>query len=602
MHEVLGYIARMDFMNHLTGWFTIAFSAVLLIWHHVLVKKEKEERAWRIWSVLCFAPLIMCAVHFYLNCYKGNESFSVKLYFPMYAGALALIVLCILRKKKVLFKIAAVLTVLVSFAGFGYMVFNLLADYHLPHIANYSRYSYVESFDKIMSDMKKNYVLNDWKQIDYDMIRAEIMPKVEEAERNHDSKAYYKALVEYISYFHDGHISIESFSNAGAAAVKEAEIEMAGNDYGFALFTVDSGETIAVMVEKGSAAESAGIRSGTVITKWNGVDIDKAIEEADYPLGDEAPVKANFDRIKAIYFPGLSSGKVEVSFIGPDSTEKTVSLDIIGNYSKRLNSALGKFTHLGLVATFDIEEYRKLSEEEQQAIRKRYKEERENYRTKMLSDDCGYIVFNSEFYDTAGDVIADIKGEYPEIKEMVNSKLLQLKSQGMKRLIIDARNNTGGYPLITCELVSLFTDHEIPMDMEGNNIRKVKADGRWSDLEVIVLTNMNCCSSGDGLIYAFLQCPNVTVMGMTTSMGIFQSVGGSCVTTDSEFMLTYPMFPSNDSAGVPMIDTKPDRVTRIPIDVMIPVTAKACETIFEGDSDADYEIDFALAYFKRERD
>ena len=597
MQEILGYIAKMDFIHHFTGWFIIVFSIILMIWHHVLVKKDKDAKAWRIWSIMCFVPLILCAVHFYLNLYKGNVSFSLSLYPYMYSGALALIIMCFLKNRKVLYKIAAVLTILASFAGFGYTVFKLLADEHTPHIANFTRSGYVECFDKIMSDMKKNYVLNDWKEIDYDKIRADLMPRVEEAEKNHDAKAYYKVLVEYVNYFHDGHISLDSCSDIGSRIAKEADEELAGNDYGFALFTVDSGETIAVTVEEGSAAEKAGIRFGTIITKWNGVDINKAIEEADYVLGTAEPVKANFDRIKAIYFPGLSSGKVEVSFIGPDSTEKTVSLDSIGNYSKRLRSTVGCFNHEGLRATFNIEEFKKLPDEEKKAVYKQLKEERENYRSKMISDECGYIVFNSEFYNTTGDVIADIKGEYPEIKELVNSKLQEMKSQGMKRLIIDARNNSGGYPLISCELVSLFTDHEIDMDMEGKNIRKVKVDGRWKDLDVIVLTNMNCASSGDGLMYAFLRCPNVTVMGMTTSMGIFQSVGGLCVTTNSEFMLSYPVFPSNDANGVPMIDTKPDRITRVPIDVMIPVTAKACETIFDGNSDTDYEIDYALAYF-----
>ena len=39
MHEVIGYILYMDFMNHFTGWFIILFSIILLIWHHILVKK-----------------------------------------------------------------------------------------------------------------------------------------------------------------------------------------------------------------------------------------------------------------------------------------------------------------------------------------------------------------------------------------------------------------------------------------------------------------------------------------------------------------------------------------------------------------------------------
>ena len=109
---------------------------------------------------------------------------------------------------------------------------------------------------------------------------------------------------------------------------------------------------------------------------------------------------------------------------------------------------------------------------------------------------------------------------------------------------------------------------------------------------------MYCASSGDGLVYAFLQCPNVTVMGMTTSEGIFQAIGGVCVTPGSEFELRYPIVSAIDADGNPMIDTGTDRVTRVPLDVMIPVTAEACEIIFDGDDDTDYELNYALEYFE----
>lgn len=597
MYEILDYISHIDLLTHFTGWFTIVFCVIMLVSHRVLVKKKKGVKAWRIWSILCFVPLILCAVHFYFSSFKGMEMFSVKLYFPMYAGALALIVLCFLRNTKILYKIVAVLTLLASIGGFGYSVFQRLANYNLAHIGNFSRCGYVESFEKIMADMQQNYVMNEWKEIDYDEIRASIMPKVEEAERNNDPKAYYKALLEYVNYFHDGHICLSGYSNKGYSIVTEVYKELAGNDYGFALFTIDSGETIAILVEEGSAADQGGISFGTVITKWNGVDIDEAIENADYFLGTEAPVKANFDRVKAIYFPGLSEGTVEVSFIGPDLNEKTISLESIGSYSKRLEYALGSFNHEGLISSFDRDEYLKLSEEEQKAYIAKIREQRENYRTKMISDNCGYIVFNSEDYDLVGDVIAYAKDDYPEIRELVNSKLEELRDQGMEHLIIDARNNTGGYSLILCELVSLFTNHEIAMESSDQFRRSVKVDGRWSDLDVIVLTNMNCCSSGDGLVYAFLQCPNVTVMGMTNSMGIYQSIGGVCITPNSEFELSYPLIPSTDADGIPMIDTRSDRESRVPIDVLIPVTYEACEIIFDGDDDTDYEVDYALEYF-----
>ena len=598
MLDMLDYIFRMDFLTLFTGFFTIGFSIILLISHHVLTKKNKGARGWKIWSALCFVPLILCAVHFYFSSFKGMESFSIKLYLPMYSASLILVILCLLRNRKILYTIVSVLVVLASLAGFGYMIFKRLAKNQMGQIGNFSRCSYVESFDLIMADMQQHYVMNEWKDIDYDEIRACIMPKVEEAERNNDPKAYYAALLEYVNMFHDGHMSITGFSEEGMQIVSEVNKELAGNDYGFALFTVDSGETIAILVEEGSAAEQGGISFGTVITKWNGVDIDEAIEGADYFLGTGAPVKANFDRVKAMYFPGLSEGRIEVSFIGNDSKEKTISLDSIGNYSKRLNLALSCFVHNVLIGTFDRAEYMSLSDEEKNAFKAQVKAVRENYRTKMLSDDCGYIVFNSESYDDVGDVIASAKDEYPEIKELVNSKLEDLRAQGMEHLIIDTRNNTGGLSLISRELVSLFTDHEIAMEMSGQNSLTVKVDGRWSDLDVIVLTNMKCCSSGDGLIYAFLQCPNVTVMGMTNSMGIYQAIGGVCITPDSVFSLNYPIIPTYDSDGVIMIDTRSDRVTRMPVDVMIPVTLEACEIIFDGDDDTDYEVDYALDYFR----
>ncbi|MCR5385350.1 MAG: hypothetical protein K6E72_12065 [Saccharofermentans sp.] len=81
-------------------------------------------------------------------------------------------------------------------------------------------------------------------------------------------------------------------------------------------------------------------------------------------------------------------------------------------------------------------------------------------------------------------------------------------------------------------------------------------------------------------------------------MGIYQAIGGVCITPDSVFSLNYPIIPTYDSDGVIMIDTRSDRVSRMPVDVMIPVTLEACEIIFDGDDDTDYEVDYALDYFR----
>lgn len=150
--------------------------------------------------------------------------------------------------------------------GLVFGTFNVTVNHDMIHLCNSSKENYVESFDKIVADMKANYVQNEWKEIDYEKIAAVIKPKVEIAEKNNDAVAYYKAFYEYIGMFHDGHIWIAPLDADGSTISNQVYKEIAGNDYGFSLFTIDTGETIAVMVEEGSEANNLGINSGTVIT------------------------------------------------------------------------------------------------------------------------------------------------------------------------------------------------------------------------------------------------------------------------------------------------------------------------------------------------
>ena len=273
----------------------------------------------------------------------------------------------------------------------------------------------------------------------------------------------------------------------------------------------------------------------------------------------------------------------------------------MGYYDKRMDKTLQRFFNQ---YELDTEAFSLMTDEEREAEFEALKTANENFRTKMLSDNCGYMAISVEEYDTIGDVIAEIKGEYPEITELVNAKLEELQSQGMTELVLDLRNNGGGYPIIMCAAVSLFTNEEIDMGYDALKINgeymniteySVKADGRWADLPVVALTNSYCGSSGDGFVYALSRCPNVTTMGITCSDGIYQSIGGFIVLPDSNLYLHYPIFYALDNNGDLMIDTKADRQTRIPLDEYIPVTKEAALMIF-GENDRDYEAEYAVNF------
>ena len=74
----------------------------------------------------------------------------------------------------------------------------------------------------------------------------------------------------------------------------------------------------------------------------------------------------------------------------------------------------------------------------------------------------------------------------------------------MKKLIIDTRNNGGGFAEVGGAVVALFTNEDLFNYSFGdfkNGIYKktdehyIKANGKWKDFDVIVLTNSECASA-----------------------------------------------------------------------------------------------------------
>lgn len=282
MKLVYSYLATMNRITLLLALCMILYFMGMTIWHMMIKKKNGQMKLWRFSTAI---PFIVCSIHFYFHYFRGNLPLSVSIFFPFYIGAFAMLIWQFFAHTKVIYKISTVFVGIASVFGLVFGVFNMTINHAMIQLGNYSKESYVESFDSLVADMKKHYVQNEWKEIDYDRIVAVIRPKIEEAEKNDDSVAYYKALYEYVGMFHDGHIWIMPENEEASAIQVQAEKELAGYDYGFSLYTIDSGETIAIMVEAECEANNLGIKNGTVITRWNGIDITQAIDEADCILG-----------------------------------------------------------------------------------------------------------------------------------------------------------------------------------------------------------------------------------------------------------------------------------------------------------------------------
>ena len=200
------------------------------------------------------------------------------------------------------------------------------------------------------------------------------------------------------------------------------------------MIRIDDGSVIAVLVEPGCEAATKGIHDGTTIISWDNRDINEAVEDVEciYP-GLSFPVEENEDIFRPIFLAGKGGESVSITFLDDNGDERSISVQKTGNYEDRLSVAIKCLLH-------DDDDY-------------------QNFYSCMLDDRCGYLQITSESYDALGDNISAIKkGYYPELTEYYADLIENLENKGMKYLIIDIRNNGGGYDSVAGALASLFTD------------------------------------------------------------------------------------------------------------------------------------------------
>ena len=130
----------------------------------------------------------------------------------------------------------------------------------------------------------------------------------------------------------------------------------------------------------------------------------------------------------------------------------------------------------------------------------------------MLDQRIGYIAL----YEFAGESYVDFKNGYDALKE-----------QGMDALIIDLRDNGGGWVEDGVQLADLFLDKNLLFyteDRAGNREETYVKDGR-EDIPLVILVNQNSASTTEIFSGAMKDYARATLIGTKTfGKGIIQSV------------------------------------------------------------------------------
>lgn len=574
MKVLYGLIYEMDSSMQFMYVFLLCSLTVLPVLHHFMKKHI------RIWAALCVIPLAVYTVFLCREHYTGNTELTIQRYtlFGIAAVIIALWGLIISLKKS--FRLHTSLMISTNVMLLLLNIIVVWAVYLRPNVADYSALGWTESFEKTIDYLEKEYILNEWKEIDYNRIRAELLPKVREAERNNDEIAYVTALYELKYEFHDGHVTVRGDMDGRNAAIAA----LAGNDYGFSMFRAGTGEVVAILADEKSEAYQKGIHNGTVITAWDDIPIDEACEEV-ICIDREHPFQTaeNIYIGQPVFLAGQGGDKLNVSFLNDSSKEETAVLHPCGEYIHRRTRAL-------------------------EILFGDYVIPNDNYSLSMIDNHIGYLRIREEEYSDNPFFITKctLTGFSQEIYDDIDARLEELYGQGMDSIIIDIRNNEGGNGFESRTVASLFTSKPLPdylalyKDGEYKIVSEMKEPdlGKWDDLPVVLLVNGQTVSAGEIMTNYLKGSENVTIMGNTTTWGAAQGTGGSTVLTDSKYEFRFPITLSLGEDHLPVVDVKSDGKARLTLDHQIEYTIDEIVEMF-GNPEKDTVLEEAVKFLEQ---
>lgn len=116
-----------------------------------------------------------------------------------------------------------------------------------------------------------------------------------------------------------------------------------------------------------------------------------------------------------------------------------------------------------------------------------------------------------------------------ETKDKFEEKYNELKSKGIKSLIIDVRNNGGGLVDVVIDLAKLIVPKDKTimktLDKNGNEEITISDAKDTITMKIVVLANENSASAAEILVGALQDNKLATIVGTTTfGKGIMQEI------------------------------------------------------------------------------
>ncbi len=220
----------------------------------------------------------------------------------------------------------------------------------------------------------------------------------------------------------------------------------------------------------------------------------------------------------------LDNNKVKITKVFADTPAKKAGLKV-GDYITKVNgeSVDGK-------SLSDVVSLIKNSKNKEVEITITRDEQEKTMKVTRTTVDMPYT--SSKVYEENGKKVGYLKIEMfsNNITKQVKNELTSLKKKNIDKLVIDVRDNPGGYLTQVTEILSLFmTKKDVIYQLQTKN-NKEKVYGTSSkatyNYPVVVLINENSASASEILASAFKETYNAEIVGVNSyGKGTVQKTG-----------------------------------------------------------------------------
>jgi carboxyl-terminal processing protease len=461
------------------------------------------------------------------------------------------------------------------------VVFSSRATARVGH-GDFSKLSFKEAFDSLFVNFSTCYPFTEWKAIDWKSLYDKFAPQIAAAQSNHDTSAYKLALRRFIHSFPDGHVRI-------AGEFQDIFLKEIGAGIGLTLMELNDGSIVVNRVLSGSPAEQAGMKVGGTISRWNGLPVNDALQHTDIVWEGKPPATLEATRLaqlrRLIRMP--VGTQIEITFSNAGQNPVTKSIRAIDDGMK----------------TWDLTKYTRFSTNG--SVNLTLEDVLNPVQYKILESGYGYLKNRilAEF-DSQGRLLST----YNNVSSSLRKAIDHFNTAKVPGVIIDVRDNPGGFDKLAALFGSFFYDHtELYEHASFYNPQSrrfevvssftiyLEPQSSYYGGPVICLVDAGTSSSAEGVAMAIQRKSHGHVLGFCGTHGSFGLTSGETL-MPAGLAVSYPLGRSLNKNLAIQIDSDSTRNGGVIPDIRVPLTQENMKAMFVDSEDV--ELNYAIKYLR----